>query len=279
MAMNHVMTRRRAVKTAAVLAAGAWTGAALLARAAAYDFQLGLATYSLNKLPIDEVIADAKKLDLRNVSLFGSHCPWAAGTPEQCRTAAQKFKDAGLTVTGCGVINLPNVESTVRRAFENAKAVGLPTMICKPAHDAFPLVEKYVKQYNIRLAIHNHGPGDNGYPSPFDAWQAVQPYDERIGLCIDVGHAYRAGADPAEAVRKCHARLYDMHLKDSLAEVGATKDIPVAVGQGHLDIKGIIAALIEVKYAHIVAFEYEKAEKDPMVGLTESVAYVRKILG
>jgi inosose dehydratase len=276
--MNHVMTRRQAVKTAAVLAAGAWTEVALEARAAAHAFELGLATYSLNKLPIDEVIADAKKLELHNVSLFGTHCPWVPGTPEQCRTAAQKFKDAGLTVTGCGVINLPNQEGPVRHAFENAQAVGLPTMICKPAHDAFPLIERYVKQYNIRLAIHNHGPGDNGYPSPFDAWKAVQPYDERIGLCIDVGHAYRAGADPAEAVRKCHARLYDMHLKDSLAEVGATKDIPVAVGQGHLDIKGIIAALIEVNYSHIVAFEYEKSEADPMVGLTESVEYVRNIL-
>jgi sugar phosphate isomerase/epimerase len=278
MAMNRMMTRRKAVKTAAVLAAGAWTGAAWEARGAAHTFELGLATYSLSKLPLDEVIADAKKLDLHNVSLFGTHCPWAAGTTEQCRTAAQRFKDAGLTVTGCGVINLPNQEGTVRRAFENAQAVGLPTMICKPARDAFPLIEKYVKQYNIRLAIHNHGPGDNGYPSPFDAWKAVQSYDERIGLCIDVGHAYRAGADPAEAVRKCHPRLYDVHMKDSLAEVGATQDIPVAVGQGHLDIKGIFAALIEVNYSHIVAFEYEKAEKDPMVGLTESVEYVRKIL-
>jgi inosose dehydratase len=272
------MTRRQAVKSAAVLAAGTWAGVPFEARAAEHIFELGLATYSLSKLPIDEVIADAKKLDLHNVSLFGTHCPWAAGTAEQCRTAAQKFKDAGLTITGCGVINLPNQESTVRRAFENAKAVGLPAMICKPAHDAFPLVERYVKQYNIRLAIHNHGPGDKDYPSPFDAWNAVQPYDERIGLCIDVGHAYRAGADPAEAVRKCHTRLYDMHLKDSLAAVGDTKDIPVAVGQGHLDIKGLIAALIEVKYSHIIAFEYEKDEADPMVGLTESVEYVRKIL-
>jgi sugar phosphate isomerase/epimerase len=173
---------------------------------------------------------------------------------------------------------LPNEEGAVRRAFENVKAVGLPTMICKPARDAFPLVEKYVKQYDQILAVHNHGPGDNGYPSPFDAWKAVQPYDKRIGLCIDVGHAYRAGADPAEAIRKCRERLYDIHLKDSLAEVGAVKDIPCEVGRGHLDIKGILDALIEVKYSRIVAFEYEKNERDKMVGLTESVNFVRKIL-
>jgi len=276
--MNYVMTRRQAVKTASLLAGGAWLGAVLEAQAATPTFQLGLATVSLSKFPPDKVIAAAKKLDLHNVSLYGSHCPWAGGSPEQCRTAAQKFKDAGLTVTGCGVITLPNEEGAVRRAFDNAQAVGLPTMICKPAHDAFPLVEKYVKQYDIRLAVHNHGPGDKGYPSPFDAWKAVEPYDKRIGLCIDVGHGYRAGADPVEAIRKCHERLYDVHLKDSLAEVGATQDIPVEVGRGHLDIKGIFAALIEVKYSHIVAFEYEKQEDDPTVGLLESVQYVRKIL-
>jgi inosose dehydratase len=276
--MNHDISRRQAVKTAAVLAASAWTGAALEARAAATSFQLGLATVSLSKFPPDQVIAAAKKLELRNVSLFGTHCPWKDGTPEQCRTAAQKFKDAGLAVTGCGVINLLNDEDIVRRAFENARAVGLPTMICKPAHDAFPLIEKYVKQYDLRLAVHNHGPFDDGYPSPFDAWKAVEPYDSRIGLCIDVGHSYRAGADPAEAIRKCHERLYDVHLKDSLAEVGAKTDIPVEVGRGRMDIKGILAALIEVKYSHIVAFEYEKGGADPTVGLLESVQYVRKIL-
>jgi inosose dehydratase len=276
--MSHTMTRRQAVRTASLLAAGAWMGTAFRAHAAAPAFQLGLATVSLSKFPPDKVIEAAMKLQLRNVSLFGSHCPWAKGTPEECRAAAQKFKDAGLTVTGCGVINLPNEEGAVRRAFENAQAVGLPTMICKPAHDAFPLVEKFVKQYDLRLAVHNHGPGDNGYPSPLDAWQAVQPYDKRIGLCIDVGHSYRAGTDPAQAIRTCHERLYDIHLKDSLAEPGATKDIPVEVGKGHMDIKGILAALIEVKYSHIVAFEYEKGGADPVAGLLESVQYVRKVL-
>ncbi|HEY3861197.1 MAG TPA: sugar phosphate isomerase/epimerase [Verrucomicrobiae bacterium] len=276
--MNHLMTRRQAVRTAAVLAAGAWTGSAFKAQAARHSFQLGLATVSISNTPVETVIEDVKKLGLKNVSLYSTHCPWVKGSPEECRAAAQKFKDAGLAVTGSGVIALPNNEEAVRHAFENCKAAGLPTMICAPAHDAFPLVEKYVKQYGMKLAVHNHGPGDKSYPSPYDAWKAVQPFDERIGLCIDVGHAYRAGADPVEAILKCHSRLYDVHLKDSLAEPGAVKDIPVEVGRGHLDIKGILGALTEVKYSRVVAFEYEKHDKDPMPGMEESVAFVRKIL-
>jgi sugar phosphate isomerase/epimerase len=272
------MTRREALKLSALTAVGAWAGArpAFAADAVAKPaLKLGVASITLSNLPPEAVISELKQLDIHYVTLFKTHCPWA-GTPEQCRSAAKKFTDAGITVTGSGVIDLPNDEPAVRKAFENASAAGLPAMDCRPALDAYPLVEKYVKQYDIRLAIHNHGPGDKFYPSPYDAWKVIQSLDPRIGLCIDVGHAWRAGTDPAEAIRKCHTRLYDIHLKDSLAAPGA-KDIPCEVGRGHMDIKGILAALIEVKYERTVAFEYEK-RGNPISGLAESVAYVRKLL-
>src|SRR4030095_12984795 len=105
---------------------------------------------------------------------------------KECRAVADKFKKAGVAVTGSGVIELQNDKANVRKAFENARAVGIPVMTCKPSRDAFPLVEKYVKQYDLKLAIHNHGPEDKVYPSPLDAWKVIQPYDKRIGLCIDV---------------------------------------------------------------------------------------------
>jgi sugar phosphate isomerase/epimerase len=241
------------------------------------SLKLGVASYSLaNKTPA-EAIAILKKLEIKYVSLYRTHCPWN-GTPEQCRDAAKVFTDAGLTVTGSGVIELPNDEAKVQSAFANAHAAGLPMMVCKPAPEALPLVEKYVKQYDMRLGIHNHGPEDKVYPSPYIAWEAIQPYDQRIGLCIDVGHAARSGVDPAEAIRKCHTRLYDIHLKDSKAPAGAKKDVAVAVGKGRLDIAGILRALQEVGYAHIVAFEYEKRGDDQIAGLSESVAYVRNLL-
>ncbi len=139
-------------------------------------------------------------------------------------------------------------------------------------------MEKFVKEFDLRLAIHNHGPEDKVYPSPLDAWKAVQPYDQRIGLCIDVGHSWRAGTDPVEAIRKCRERLYDIHLKDSLANPGDKKDTPVEVGRGKLDIRGMLAALIEIKYPHIVAFEYEKRPENVVAGLAESIGYVRGLL-
>jgi inosose dehydratase len=282
----NAISRRDALKLATITALGLPLAGALRAdepsvkmpeEARDSRLKLGVASVSFSKFSADEVIAALKTVRITNVSLYKTHCPWD-GTAEACRAAARKFTDAGLTVTGSGVIDLPNNEASVRKSFENARAAGLPTMVCKPALDAYPLVEKFVKEFDLKLAVHNHGPEDKVYPSPYIAWDAIQAFDKRIGLCIDVGHAARSGVDPVEAIHKCHTRLYDIHFKDSTAPAGSAKDEPVEVGRGRLNIKGMLAALLEVKYQHIVAFEYEKRGNDQVAGLAESVAYVRKVL-
>lgn len=280
------LSRREALRIAAAAAAGfplmhtalgADTPALSPDSNRTRGLRLGIASYSLAKLTVEQVIEVLKDFQINYVSLYKSHAPWS-GTADECRAVAKKFKDAGITITGSGVIELPNDEAAVRKAFENARAAGLPTMVCKPALDAFPLVEKFVKDFDLKLAIHNHGPEDRIYPSPYDAWKVIQPYDKRIGVCIDVGHAARAGTDPAEAIRKCRERLYDIHLKDSVAPVGAMRDVPIEVGRGKLDIRGMITALVEIKYPHVVAFEYEKHGNNSLAGLAESVGFVRGML-
>jgi sugar phosphate isomerase/epimerase len=139
-----------------------------------------------------------------------------------------------------------------------------------------PILDSMVKEFDIRLAIHNHGPEDKRFPSPYDVWKAVEGYDRRIGLCIDIGHTARARVDPAEAIRRCRDRLYDLHIKDidSTAPEGRT----VEAGRGVLDLRSILRALLEVGYPNLLSFEYEKDEDDPLPGLAESVGYVRGLL-
>ena len=263
-----------------ISASAAETDSSVAEAGGADKLKLGVASFSLAKLPVEGVIAVLKQLQIKGVSLYKNHAPWATGTSDECRAVVKQFSDAGITVTSTGVIELTKDETAARKAFENVRAAGLPMMCGRPTPDALPLVDKFVKEYDIKVGIHNHGPTDL-YPTGEDAWKAVQPYDKRIGVCLDVGHAWRAGGDPAAEILKRHERLYQVHLKDTRGPRGGgvTKDpSPVIAGRGYLDIKTIVSALIEVNYQHWVDFEYEERVADKVPGLAESVGYVRGML-
>jgi inosose dehydratase len=291
MSQPNLLNRRDALKVAAlstlslpllgVLPAAAQesagTTAARPARVSA--LKLGLATYSLSKLPVADVITTAKQLEINAVSLYKTHCPWADGTPDQCRAVVQQFKDAGIAVTSTGMIELPNDEAIMRKSLDNVRAAGLTTFCgWVKETDSLPLVEKLLKEYDLKVAIHNHGPTEK-LATGMDVWKAVQPFDKRVGLCLDVGHGFRAGENPADTVRQCHQRIYEVHLRDTAVTGGGMKDPqPVVIGHGLLDFRSIIAALLEVKYPFEAEFEYEKKEDDRVPGLAESVGYIRGLL-
>lgn len=287
MTSSHFITRRKLLHTTA--SAGLAWSLLGITRLAATDtplgakslrpspLKLGLASYSLRHQSLDMVIEAAQQLELNSISLHRVHAPWD-GSTDECRTASGKLRAAKVALTGTGVMALSNDEAKVRTIFDNARAAGLPTLACKPDANAFPLLDRLVREYDIRLAIHNHGPEDELYPTPFEAWKAAQPYDSRIGLCIDVGHAFRGGADPADAIRKCRDRVYDIHMKDVILIPGSQRDMAVEVGRGQMDIRKILEALIGIRYAHVVSFEYEKRTGNPNIGLAESVGYVRGLL-
>lgn len=243
-----------------------------------HGLRLGITSYSTRTMNLEASIETVKLLRISNMALFKAHCNWEEATVETARGIGQKLRDAGLRLTGSGVINLPNDEAKARKAFENVKAAGMATMVCKPAPAALALVEKLAKEYDQRLAIHNHGPEDKEYPTPAVIFEAIKSLDARIGLCIDVGHTARGGEDPVTAIRKYASRVHDVHMKDSVAVVGANRDVPVEVGAGRLDIRGILRALLDIRYDGVVTFEYEKTAANPVTGLAESIGYVRGLL-
>lgn len=243
-----------------------------------HGLRLGVASYSTRTLTLDETISVLQILRIKNTGLFRAHCDWEKATVEECRTVGDKLRAAGLALTGSGVVNLPNDEAKLRKSFENVRAAQMATMVCKPEVAALLLVEKLVKEYDQKIAIHNHGPEDKIYPTAASAFKLIKSLDSRIGLCIDIGHAARAGEDPAEAIRQYAPRVYDLHLKDSIAIAGAMKDIPVEVGAGRLNIRGVLTALKQINYPGVVAFEYEKTAANPVTGLAESIGYVRGML-
>jgi inosose dehydratase len=279
------MNRRELIKGAALAATmpvarlGAQTTLASRAAVPAGDrwrgLKPGVASYTLRKMPLEAAIKAIQRVGLQYVSIKDFHLPLDS-TAEQRKAVAAQFEAAGITPLSCGNVSMKNDVADVRRAFEYARDIGLPTIVCSPDPDSLKILDAMVKEFDIKIAIHNHGPEDKRFPSPYDVWTAVQPYDKRVGLCIDVGHTTRAGVNPAEAIRKCRERLYDLHIKDidSAAPNGQT----IEGGRGIIDLAAVLRALLDVKYPYLVSFEYEKDENDPLPGLSETIGYAKGLL-
>jgi sugar phosphate isomerase/epimerase len=237
--------------------------------------RLGIASYTFRSFDSAHLIDFMHQLKTPLLNLKDVHLPM---TPlDQVAPKAAEYRAAGFTLTAAGNITFAkDDDEDIRPKFEYLKAAGIPIAVCAPTHENLPRLEKFVKEYDIKLAIHNHGPEDKNFPSPFDVLKAVKGMDPRIGLCIDLGHAMRAGADVVAAIHAAGPRLYDLHIKD-LADATA-KESQVAVGEGVMPIRAIFEALIAVKYPGNVDLEYEIHADNPMPGVLQSFSYMRGVL-
>jgi sugar phosphate isomerase/epimerase len=238
--------------------------------------RLGIASYTFRNFPDPTQLIDfMHQLKTPLLNLKDVHLPMKP--LDQVAAKAAAYRAAGFVLTAAGNITFDkDDDADIRPKFEYLKAAGIPIAVCAPTHQNLPRLEKFVKEYNIKLAIHNHGPEDKNFPSPFDVLAAVKNLDPRIGLCMDLGHSLRAGADVVAAIHAAGPRLYDIHIKD-LADASA-KESQVAVGEGVMPVRAIFQALIDTHYAGNVDLEYEIHADNPMPGVVESFAYMRGVL-
>ncbi|MGA3245583.1 MAG: sugar phosphate isomerase/epimerase [Bacteroidota bacterium] len=237
-------------------------------------FTLGIASYTFRAFPLDQAIGMTKRLGITKMTLKDMHLPLKS-TEGEIKAVLEKLKASGVELSSCGVVYM-TTEEEVRHAFAYAKAAGIGMMVGVPDEPLLPLAERMVKETNIALAIHNHGPTDKRYPSPESAYKLIARMDKRMGLCIDVGHTRRLGIDPADEVERFFDRLLDVHMKDVSSP--DAKGTTVECGRGVIDIPMLLRTLVKMKYSGTLHFEHEKDEKDPLPGLAESVGYVRGVL-
>jgi sugar phosphate isomerase/epimerase len=239
--------------------------------------RLGLATYTLRNIGRMQMIAFLKQLNVLalNCKDVKDHLPTDA---QQEAVALADYAAAGISLHAAGTIYFDKDEDAdIRAKFEYCKRAGIAVIVAgDPAPTTLPRIEKFVKEYDIRIAIHNHGPEDKLWPSPLDVLKAVKNLDPRIGCCIDVGHTVRAGTDVVQAIHEAGPRLHNVHMKD-LTNF-QDKESQVAVGDGKMPLRNIFEALIALKYKGFVDLEYEIHPDDPMPGVIASFAYMRGIL-
>ena len=239
--------------------------------------KLGICSYTFRNFTRAQMLGYLKELNLTdlNVKDTKDHLPMDPALEAQ---ALADYAAAGIKLHAAGAIYFPKDDETdIRGKFEYCKRAGIGVIVAgDPTPESLKWIERFVKEYDIKIAIHNHGPEDKFFPSPFDVLKAIKDLDPRIGFCIDVGHAARANANLVDAIHATSARLYDMHIKD-LANF-KDRESQVAVGEGILPIREIFKALVDIKYPGYVDLEYEIHGDNPMPGVIESFAYMRGLL-
>jgi sugar phosphate isomerase/epimerase len=231
-------------------------------------FKLGVTTYSLRALQRGAAIELIKALKTPYISIKEVHLPYRS-TPEELAQGRKEFENAGLKIMSGGTITLAkNDEADMRKYFDYARACGMPMMVCAPTLENLKLLERLVKEYDIRAAILNRG--DRNFPTPQSVVEAVKDLDPRVGLCMDVT---RAGAGVVESIAKAGSRMLDMHMKDQKA--GADGGGPCDVGEGIVPVVAVFKQLQAMNYKACVNLEYEVNTETPQNGVMKSFAYMR----
>ena len=263
-------------------------------RTSKMPYKLGVARYTMCKRSFDKALEMMQDMDVHYMGLMEGSIKYDATDAE---IAAYKAKAAkfGVEVVSAGPLYYDTKEKLVA-CCEFAKRYGMKYISVVPYKDnpawkegmparerrlesdeMMDALDECVKKYDLRAAVHNHGP-DNAYlyPTAEAAMKRIGNRDKRIGVCLDVGHERRAGLDPVEFIRKNGDRVVEIHLKN--IKIDPVKNFAKEGPRGELDIPGILKALADVGYDGYCLVEFEKDFAVNEVPLAESIGYYRGVM-
>jgi len=252
-------------------------------------YKLGVAGFTFCKKSIDEALEIMQKADAHYLCVKDFHLKYDSND-EQIAAFKAKCAKYGVIPYGLGPLYTKDV-SQLRPYFEFARRMGVKTIVGVPydptdAKDSWNRrkgsrrqleeIDKLVKEFDIRYAIHNHGPASpNMYPDVAYGWNLVKDLDKRIGFCMDVGWEYGCGKDPVETIREHADRIYDIHVKNF--EIGKPNGKAIPLPRGKIDYVKVFTALAEAGYTGVCSLEYEKDFTDNLAAVAESIGYARGV--
>lgn len=237
-------------------------------------FKLGMAGYTFVRFDLDKTLETLKRTDVHYLCIKDFHLPLMS-TDEEIKAFHAKLDKFDVKGYAVGPLYMKTKEEA-DKVFEYAKRVGVNTIVGVPSYDLLPYVNNKVKEYDMKFAIHLHGPDIDKFPDADDVWENVKDLDPRMGMCLDIGHDRRNGKDPVKDLKKYHTRVFDIHLKDVTA--ASKQGYSVEVGRGILDIPGFVKMLREIEYSGVVSLEHERNMDDPFMGISESIGYFRGVI-
>ena len=259
-------------------------------------FKVGLQSYTLRAFDAKQALAHSKTLGVKYWESFPKHVPLTT-LPAAVGESKKLLADSGVKMLSYGVVKLTSDETKAREIFDFAKAMGIISLSADPDPDraTFDLLDKLVAEYDVAVAIHNHGPGHR-YDKADDVLKVVKDRHPKIGACVDTGHYLRSNENPIEVIQKFGPRVHGVHLKDVRTVKAPEEQEKIApkltknranmlvkenklftvLGEGELDTVGVLKALKKLNYQNLVALEYEESEQNPLADVELCLAAVRE---
>lgn len=243
---------------------------------------LGCQAYSFRLFTVFEAIEKTAKAGGKVIEFYPGQklskenpIPFSHSAPVELRAKVkEQLARHGIMLVAYGVVGLPANEAESRKVFEFAREMGIRVINSEPAPDAFDTVEKLVREFDIKVGIHNH-PRREKDPKyriwdPNYVLELVRGRDKRIGACADTGHWIRSGLKPTECLKILEGRVVSSHLKD----LGEKKhDVPFGTGTGN--IAGVLAEYARQGMDGPVSIEYEHNWEKSLPEITACVEFVK----
>src|SRR5713226_8676547 len=247
------------------------------------------------------------------------------GLPHGARPRARRDAPAGLDRDGAGSAGLPargcrgdalcagRRRPSTRRRFPRRRAARARPKASRPGRrgqrgsdpisraawialaESLDAAGEIASERGLQLAFHPH------------AGTAVEKSEEvstllemtNVALCLDTGHLFLGGADPAQVARDAGTRVRHVHLKDVDAGLAArvqSGDLPYAaavraglyrpLGQGDLDVRAVLDELRRAGYDGWYVLEQDTAldaspapAEGPVRSARQSLEFFRELHG
>jgi len=278
--MHEPISRRQFAALTAAASATVLTTQQLFADKSSDPFggwPIGIQSYSLRKFDLQQAVRHMQGLGVHYVEFYSKHVPLDS-TVAQLSELKELLDEAGITMSSHGVNKFSKDHDANRKVFEFAKRAGLKNITANPTPDSFDSLDKLVAEYDVRVCIHNHGPGSS-YDKIDEVVNAVKDHDRRIGACVDTGHFIRSKEDPIEAVRRLGKRVFALHIKDE--EKQEKRSHNVIIGKGFLDVVKLFKTLKEIEFPAdgSISLEYEANPDNPIDDIQQCLVVAQEAIG
>lgn len=273
------LNRRRFLAASTGLVVGTYTavrGGRLSAADPFAGLPVGIQSYSLRNFDLAEAVRHIQGMGVHYAEFYSKHL--AVGADQSTIDSTLKLlKSADIRLVAHGVNGFTKDHEANRKIFAFAKAAGIKNITADPTPDSFDSLDKLCAEYDVRIAIHNHGPGHR-YDKLAQVLKAVEGRHPHVGACVDTGHVIRTKEDPVKWVRELGPRVFALHIKDDVKLDGGSQN--VIIGKGHLDVVEVFKAIKAIKFPAdgSISLEYEANPANPIEEMKQCIEVAKEAI-